>query len=300
MNMSFVITANLLIVLGLFLVLPILIGVYVYRDASSRGMNAPLWTLIAILSPALIGFIVYLIARNDQTSLECPSCRASVKESYAVCPSCGTQLKGRCQKCDYPLNSGWDHCPQCGETVPADARPPLTVKRRETGLGKILIAVIVIPILIVIVLFMGLMSFSTSTMSVGSGTGSRIEDYSTRSEIFNWLNASRDSGDGIYVLAYEREPDTKDGANYASYIILYNGVEQDADVSSGPEMKWLFDKVLRVEFTNTAGYNPDHYVILQTEYTTKDDMDLEIYVDGEKVPYSRTESATPLSLNMGY
>ena len=36
------------------------IGVYVYRDARNRGLNAVLWTLIALLAPSLVGFIIYL------------------------------------------------------------------------------------------------------------------------------------------------------------------------------------------------------------------------------------------------
>ena len=43
------------------MVIPVLIGVYVYRDASDRGMNAVLWTLVAVLAPSLIGFIIYLL-----------------------------------------------------------------------------------------------------------------------------------------------------------------------------------------------------------------------------------------------
>ena len=43
---------NLLLVISIFAFLPILIGVYVYRDAKRRNMNAPLWTIIAILAPS--------------------------------------------------------------------------------------------------------------------------------------------------------------------------------------------------------------------------------------------------------
>lgn len=49
--------SNVVIAIPLFMLmiivalLPLLIGVYVYRDAKRRGMNAALWTLIAILAP---------------------------------------------------------------------------------------------------------------------------------------------------------------------------------------------------------------------------------------------------------
>ena len=50
-----------LVVLVALLTIPIMIGVYVYRDAKRRGMNAMAWTLIAVVAPALIGFIIYLL-----------------------------------------------------------------------------------------------------------------------------------------------------------------------------------------------------------------------------------------------
>ena len=46
--------------------IPILIGVFVYRDAARRQDCSPiLWALVAALVPAYIGLIVYLIVRND-------------------------------------------------------------------------------------------------------------------------------------------------------------------------------------------------------------------------------------------
>ena len=55
---------NLLIFASVFAFLPLLIGVYVYRDAKRRNMNAPLWTIIAILAPSLIGFIMKVLPED--------------------------------------------------------------------------------------------------------------------------------------------------------------------------------------------------------------------------------------------
>lgn len=67
--------ANVLIIYIFFLTIligiPVLIGVYVYRDAKRRNMNALLWTLIAILAPSLIGFIIYLFVRGNYDDLQC-------------------------------------------------------------------------------------------------------------------------------------------------------------------------------------------------------------------------------------
>ena len=80
--------SNVVIAIPLFMLmiivalLPLLIGVYVYRDAKRRGMNAALWTLIAILAPSLIGFIIYLLVRGNYSNLKCPRCAATVTEQY--------------------------------------------------------------------------------------------------------------------------------------------------------------------------------------------------------------------------
>ena len=87
------------LVLAVFLAVPVLIGVYVYRDASRRRMHAVLWTLIAVLAPAFIGFIIYLLVRGGYSDLECPRCGAPVTEQYVVCPQCGVKLRPACPSC---------------------------------------------------------------------------------------------------------------------------------------------------------------------------------------------------------
>lgn len=49
--------------------IPILIGVYVYKDAESRRMNATLWTLVAVFAPGLTGLIIYLLVCRDYPPL---------------------------------------------------------------------------------------------------------------------------------------------------------------------------------------------------------------------------------------
>jgi len=46
------------------LVLSLLIAIWVYRDAESRGMSGVLW-LIVVLVAGLIGLLIYLIVRGD-------------------------------------------------------------------------------------------------------------------------------------------------------------------------------------------------------------------------------------------
>ena len=56
---------ELLLVLTLFLWIALL--VWVYRDATRRGMNAVLWVIV-IFFLHLLGFIAYLIARGMRRS----------------------------------------------------------------------------------------------------------------------------------------------------------------------------------------------------------------------------------------
>lgn len=66
----------MLFFLGVYCLIPIiviligvLIGVWVYRDAKRRNMDAILW-LIVVLVGNLVGFIVYLIIRKDHPVLQ--------------------------------------------------------------------------------------------------------------------------------------------------------------------------------------------------------------------------------------
>ncbi len=47
------------------LIISILIAVWVYRDAKSRGMSGALWLIIVLLF-GIIGLIIYLVVRHDK------------------------------------------------------------------------------------------------------------------------------------------------------------------------------------------------------------------------------------------
>jgi heme/copper-type cytochrome/quinol oxidase subunit 2 len=52
-------------------IIGILLCIWVYRDAESRGMNGILW-LIVVLIAGIIGLIIYLVVRKDKTSSQAP------------------------------------------------------------------------------------------------------------------------------------------------------------------------------------------------------------------------------------
>jgi TctA family transporter len=56
-----------LIIPIVWFIIDILLCIWVYRDAESRGMNGVLW-LIVVLIAGILGLIIYLIVRKDKTT----------------------------------------------------------------------------------------------------------------------------------------------------------------------------------------------------------------------------------------
>jgi len=50
-------------VIAIFIIIAVIIGVYVYCDATRRGMKAVRWVIISVLSVPL-GLIIYIFVRN--------------------------------------------------------------------------------------------------------------------------------------------------------------------------------------------------------------------------------------------
>jgi len=65
---------------------------YVYGDARRRGMPAALWTLLVVLIPNLIGFIVYFILRRGIFA-PCPQCGRGAEIGQIYCSACGHKLE---------------------------------------------------------------------------------------------------------------------------------------------------------------------------------------------------------------
>jgi hypothetical protein len=108
---------------GLWLLLP----TWVFVDARSRGVRrAALYAFLTVLS-AVIGLVVYLIARPEHPrTLPCPGCGKDV-DGGAYCPHCGRDLSASfCASCRYPLKPDWAFCPACRtEIKPEPAAAPL-------------------------------------------------------------------------------------------------------------------------------------------------------------------------------
>ena len=215
-----------LFMLAALLTVPILIGVYVYRDAHRRGMNVALWTLIAVAAPALIGFIIYLLIRGNDPDLQCPQCAGPVTEQYAVCPHCGAKLCPACPNCSFPVEPEWKVCPKCATPLGGTAMcytPPL--RRQDRTLTKILIAVIAVPVVLVALSVFG---FTAIRSSGGSSTLREVtfDEYdreqaseTVREAVHDWLDSLEIRSDRAYALRYDYVNELGSGREY--YYLFY-------------------------------------------------------------------------------
>lgn len=226
MALSIRATLFLLLVLAAFLTIPVLIGVYVYRDARRRGMNMVLWTLIAVFAPALIGFIIYLLIRKNYPDLECPQCGSPVTEPYVICPQCGARLRPACPSCARPVEPDWIVCPWCATSldgVEMHTVPPR--QRKDRPLNKILVAVIAAPVvLIALALFASsVLQFAAGPCTMDVVTFDEYDQGQTSEEIrdavHQWLDSLDSRLDRAYALRYDYTNELDSG--YECFYLVY-------------------------------------------------------------------------------
>lgn len=271
-------------VLVFFIVLPIVIGIYVYRDASRRGMNAVLWTLVAILAPSLIGLIIYLLVRGNYSDLRCPRCDTPIEEQYIVCPGCGAKLRASCPSCAAPVEPDWKVCPRCTQPLTGYYSDIVAPERpKDKVLWKILVAVIVIPILLIVLivfLVLGLRIYSPAGgLSFTAGEVALEELYRKQetSDVREWIESLDEDGRTAYAMQYE-EPASNGEMQY--YYLLYvpdmgAGSFSDTGVQSG-----IFTDTLRVELESGDQSQEIAYCM---EVTTGSKLKFEVYYEGRKL-----------------
>ncbi|MGB4590120.1 MAG: zinc-ribbon domain-containing protein [Clostridiaceae bacterium] len=170
-----------LIVIIAVLTIFILIGVYVYKDANSRGMNGLLWAIVAMFAPSFIGIIVYLIVRENYASIACSNCGAQVKPGYNTCPNCGSSLKERCENCGAYVEPEFKVCPNCAHELSHQYQGAIgSVKKKSSNgpLIALLVVLLIIPILVVV-------AFLLFMIPVRSGTINFQEDAIEFNEIYD-------------------------------------------------------------------------------------------------------------------
>ncbi len=92
-----------IIVASLWFVVGILLCLWVYNDARSRGMEGALWVLIVLVAN-VVGLIVYLFAREER------------RPRYQSSPSSERQTRF-CSRCGSEHAPNVKFCSQCGNPV---------------------------------------------------------------------------------------------------------------------------------------------------------------------------------------
>jgi Double zinc ribbon len=115
--------AGLVTLVSLFMASLIFMIAYVNRDASRRGMNSALWTILVILflpTWGLIGLIIYLLMR-EPLPYNCPQCAATVGARFNFCPNCKCNLHPSCPQCKREVVETDKFCPYCGNDLKTTA-----------------------------------------------------------------------------------------------------------------------------------------------------------------------------------
>lgn len=71
-QLEFLFVSALCLIPVIWFVIGILLCIWVYRDAESRGMSGVLW-LIVVLIAGLIGLIIYLVVRKEKKPSAAPT-----------------------------------------------------------------------------------------------------------------------------------------------------------------------------------------------------------------------------------
>ena len=99
----------------------LLIG-YVNRDAHRRGMSAILWTIVVLIIPNALGFILYFLLRQPLRS-SCPKCGYFVQSGFNFCPRCSCKLSPSCPQCQRVVSANDIYCPYCGSALRTQGVP---------------------------------------------------------------------------------------------------------------------------------------------------------------------------------
>lgn len=286
--MSIIASLPALIILVIIISLPIIIGVYVYRDANQRRMNAILWALVSALAPSMIGLIIYLLVRSSYSNLHCPKCDAAVNEQFVACPKCGSKLRISCPNCAMPVEPDWKVCPKCTQSL-ADVQTDvhIPVRPKDKSIGKVLAVVLIIPILLIAILVLSLSaSFSGSSSSFSEVSVEEYREIMHREghayeaviagKVDEWLNAIETETNHAYALRYDYSTEAGN-----EYFFLVYVPEAGCQKNSGMgQSSSIFGTTLTLELQRTgiSGY------LFNIISSADKAPNLKIVLDGNRIP----------------
>ena len=285
--MSFIGLSAYLFVMLLVLAVPVIIGVYVYRDAKRRGMNEILWALAAALVPSFIGLLIYLIVRANYSDLRCPKCETPVTEQYVVCPRCGAKLRPACPNCATPVEQDWKLCPKCTQPLTeVFAGVQYPTRTKDKSLGKVIAIVIAIPVLLVLLLVFGLSVFSFSGSGSTAVRSVTTKDYYAEMEeaekgeiadkVKKWVEDIDVRERSAYALQYTQE--NENGEKH--YFLVYIPSTGKQNHTGIGQQEGLFGRTLSLDVSSVSGERAFVNLIFVGDEIPK----LKINLDGEKLP----------------
>ena len=62
----------------------IFLGIWTYKDATNKGLNAKLWTLIVAFGPSGIGLLIYFLVGRKQSFIKCVNCSKSTATNVVM------------------------------------------------------------------------------------------------------------------------------------------------------------------------------------------------------------------------
>ena len=95
--------------------LTLMVG-YVNRDAGRRRMSRTLWTILVIVIPNAIGFILYFLLRTP-VRVECPKCATVLDPRVNFCPNCRYSFHPTCGQCRSTVKPEDTFCANCGAQI---------------------------------------------------------------------------------------------------------------------------------------------------------------------------------------
>lgn len=277
----------LIVMIALAVCLPVAIGVYVYRDANRRGMNALLWTLVAVFAPSLVGLLVYLLVRGNYSDLRCPNCDAPVKEQFVICPRCGAKLRPSCPNCAMPVEPDWKLCPKCARPLPevqTDVHAPVREKDRSTW--KVLAVVVVVPVLLLALLFLGMLarsgggsaSFRAVTVSEYYEEMAKMEALDgaqpeTAAAVRDWAEHVDFTVRSAYALQYTNS------YNQHYFLVYVPSIGKPTRTGIG-QSSGIFGTTLKLELNSSGG----EIAFLNLYSSAEKTPNLKIKIDGKSIP----------------
>ena len=170
-------------------------------------MDAALWTAVAVLVPGLIGIIIYLIVRGNNTDVICPACEKESSNDYLRCPHCGNSLKACCKNCNTVIDPLWKLCPQCGTEIKEEdfTQVKIPKPKKDKGIRTLVISLIALPLCALFVGIFGLTQYRVRESNVSSYALMQrlhmdVDSEEVFPEVRAWVDDCDGRGGGVYIL----------------------------------------------------------------------------------------------------